>query len=63
MTTLVSRPVEAGNRTGTRDGRRIAVTVAAALVLLLTVLASFALGSRQRPVDQVWHALVSPDGG
>ncbi|MET7752886.1 iron ABC transporter permease [Micromonospora sp. NPDC005367] len=63
MTTLLSRPVEAGNRTGARSGRRIAVIVAAALVLLLTVLASFALGSRQLPVDQVWHALVSPDGG
>ena len=32
-------------------------------MLLLAVLASFALGSRQLGVDQVWHALVAPDGG
>ena len=63
MTTLAARPNAARNRSGTRTGRRVAVTVGAALVLLLTVLASFALGSRQLGVDQVWHALVAPDGG
>ena len=63
MTTLATRPTPARNRSGTRAGRRVAVTVGAALVLLLTVLASFALGSRQLGVDQVWHALVAPDGG
>jgi iron complex transport system permease protein len=41
----------------------VAVTAGAALVLLLTVLASFAFGSRQLGIDQVWHALVAPDGG
>ncbi|MFF5181062.1 FecCD family ABC transporter permease [Micromonospora sp. NPDC000316] len=63
MTTLATRPAPASNRSGTRTGRRVAVTVGAALVLLLAVLASFALGSRQLGVDQVWHALVAPDGG
>ncbi|MEK8106784.1 iron chelate uptake ABC transporter family permease subunit [Micromonospora sp. M12] len=63
MTALATRPNPARNRSGTRTGRRAAVTVGAALVLLLTVLASFALGSRQLGVDQVWHALVAPDGG
>ncbi|MEU5674395.1 FecCD family ABC transporter permease [Micromonospora sp. NPDC047762] len=60
MTALASRPTR--GRTSTRTGRRVTVTAGAALVLLLTVLASFALGSRQLGVDQVWHALVAPDG-
>ncbi|MFF0175619.1 FecCD family ABC transporter permease [Micromonospora sp. DT68] len=63
MTTLASRPAMARSRSGTRTGRRVAVTAGAALVLLLAVLASFALGSRQLGVDQVWHALVAPDSG
>ncbi|MEV4390218.1 iron chelate uptake ABC transporter family permease subunit, partial [Micromonospora sp. NPDC049580] len=62
MTTLVDRPTPGRNRSGARTGRRVAVTVGAALVLLLAVLASFALGSRPLGVDAVWHALVAPDG-
>ncbi|MDG4780372.1 iron ABC transporter permease [Micromonospora sp. WMMD961] len=61
MTALASRPTR--SRASTRNGRRVAVTAGAALVLLLTVLASFAFGSRQLGIDQVWHALVAPDGG
>ncbi|MGA4731532.1 FecCD family ABC transporter permease [Micromonospora taraxaci] len=61
MTALASRPTR--SRASTRTGRRVAVTAGAALVLLLTVLASFAFGSRQLGMDQVWHALVAPDGG
>ncbi|SCF25856.1 FecCD family ABC transporter permease [Micromonospora chokoriensis] len=61
MTALASRPTR--SRASTRTGRRVAVTAGAALVLLLTVLASFAVGSRQLGIDQVWHALVAPDGG
>ncbi|MEU7773319.1 iron ABC transporter permease [Micromonospora taraxaci] len=61
MTALASRPTR--SRASTRTGRRVAVTAGAALVLLLTVLASFAFGSRQLGIDQVWHALVAPDGG
>ncbi|MER7420039.1 iron ABC transporter permease [Micromonospora peucetia] len=63
MTTLATRPAPAGVRPRARGGRRFAVTVAAALVLLLAVLASFALGSRALAVDEVWRALVAPDGG
>ncbi|MGK5522939.1 FecCD family ABC transporter permease [Micromonospora sp. URMC 107] len=63
MTTLATRPAPAGARPRARGGRRLAVTVAAALVLLLAVLASFALGSRALAVDEVWRALVAPDGG
>lgn len=63
MITLDTRPVPARSRSGTRTGRRLAVTGAAAGVLLLAVLASFALGSRQLGVDQVWSALFAPDGG
>lgn len=63
MITLATRPVAAPSRAGTRTGRRLAVTGAAACVLLLAVLASFALGSRQLGVDQVWNALFAPDGG
>ncbi|MEU7585518.1 iron ABC transporter permease [Micromonospora sp. NPDC049230] len=63
MTALASRPTQARSRSGTRTGRRVAVTAGAALVLLLAVLASFALGSRDLGIDQVWHALVAPDGG
>ncbi|MFF0467996.1 FecCD family ABC transporter permease [Micromonospora zamorensis] len=63
MTALASRPNQARSRSGTRTGRRVAVTVGSALVLLLAVLASFAFGSRQLGIDQVWHALVAPDGG
>ncbi|MEU8219143.1 iron ABC transporter permease [Micromonospora taraxaci] len=61
MTALASRPTR--SRASTRTGRRVAVTAGAALVLLLTVLASFAFGSRQLGIDQVWHALVAPEGG
>ena len=63
MTTLATRPAPAGTRPRARGGRRFAVIVAAALVLLLAVLASFALGSRALAVDEVWRALVAPDGG
>ncbi|MGW4498358.1 FecCD family ABC transporter permease [Micromonospora sp. NPDC004336] len=63
MTTLATRPAPTGGRIGGRAGRRVAVTVAAALALLLALLASFALGSRALPVDEVWRALVAPDGG
>lgn len=63
MTALASRPTQASGRSGTRTGRRVTVTVGSALVLLLAILASFALGSRQLGIDQVWHALVAPDGG
>ncbi|SCL48218.1 iron complex transport system permease protein [Micromonospora citrea] len=63
MTTLATRPAPTGGRIGGRAGRRAAVTVAAALALLLALLASFALGSRSLPVDEVWRALVAPDGG
>ncbi|RKN45497.1 FecCD family ABC transporter permease [Micromonospora endolithica] len=64
MTTLATptAPV-AGTRPARRTGRRVTVTVAAALVLVLAVLASFALGSRPLGVGQVWDALVAPDGG
>ncbi|QLD28496.1 iron ABC transporter permease [Micromonospora carbonacea subsp. aurantiaca] len=44
-------------------GRRAAVTLGAAAVLALAVLASFALGSRPLAPGAVWHALVAPDGG
>ncbi|MEU8044044.1 iron ABC transporter permease [Micromonospora echinofusca] len=63
MTTLATRPAPAGTRPRARGGRRLAVTVAAAVVLGLAVLASFALGSRALAVDEVWRALVAPDGG
>ena len=51
MTTLVTRPTQARSRSGTRTGRRVAVTVGSALVLLLAVLASLALGSRPIPAS------------
>ncbi|MBF5031001.1 MULTISPECIES: iron ABC transporter permease [unclassified Micromonospora] len=63
MTTVAVRPARAGAPVRRGTVRRVAVTVAAALLLLLALLASLALGSRHLPVDQVWHALVSPDGG
>ncbi|MEU4663910.1 iron ABC transporter permease, partial [Micromonospora chalcea] len=63
MTTVAVRPARAGAPVRRGTVRRVAVTVAAALLLLLALLASLALGSRHFPVDQVWHALVSPDGG
>ncbi len=63
MTTLAARPAPAGSTTRGRAGRRLTVTGVAALALALAVLASFALGSKPIPVDQVWQALVAPDGG
>ncbi|MEH1098952.1 FecCD family ABC transporter permease [Micromonospora sp. CPCC 205561] len=63
MTTLATRPAPAGTRPRARGGRRLTVTAAAALVLMLAVLASFALGSRALAVDEVWRALVASDGG
>ncbi|MEU4380876.1 FecCD family ABC transporter permease [Micromonospora echinofusca] len=63
MTSLATRPAPAGTRPRARGGRRLAVTVAAAVVLGLAVLASFALGSRALAADEVWRALVAPDGG
>ncbi|MGC4789886.1 FecCD family ABC transporter permease [Micromonospora sp. DT178] len=63
MTSLATRPAPAGTRRRARGGRRLAVIVAAAVVLGLAVLASFALGSRALAVDEVWRALVAPDGG
>ncbi|MEV5766673.1 iron ABC transporter permease [Micromonospora sp. NPDC052213] len=63
MTTLATPPAPAGTRPRAHGGRRAAVAVAAALALLLAVLASFALGSRSLAVDEVWRALVAPDGG
>ncbi|MEV4756603.1 iron ABC transporter permease [Micromonospora sp. NPDC049559] len=48
-------------RRGTR--RRLTIVAAAALLLGLAVLASFALGSKPLAPGQVWHALVAPDGG
>ncbi|MFG1887905.1 FecCD family ABC transporter permease [Micromonospora sp. NPDC049051] len=63
MTTLATRPAPARTRPRARGGRRLAVLVAAASVLLLAVLASFALGSRALAVDEVWRALIAPDGG
>jgi iron complex transport system permease protein len=63
VTSVAIRPIGAGSRTGRRAGRRTAITVAAAVVLVLAVLGSLALGSRPLAVDQVWHALVAPDGG
>ncbi|MFG1779314.1 FecCD family ABC transporter permease [Micromonospora sp. NPDC049048] len=63
MTTLATRPAPARTRPRARGGRRLAVVAAAASVLLLAVLASFALGSRALAVDEVWRALIAPDGG
>jgi iron complex transport system permease protein len=44
-------------------GRRVLVAALAAVLLGLVVLASFALGSKPLTPEQVWHALVAPDGG
>ncbi|GAB3805793.1 FecCD family ABC transporter permease [Micromonospora zhanjiangensis] len=63
MTIPLTRSAPTGPRVGARDGRRVAVTAAAALVLVGTVLASLALGSRPLGAHQVWAALVAPDGG
>ncbi|MFI6159418.1 FecCD family ABC transporter permease [Micromonospora haikouensis] len=63
MTTVAARPIRAGTPTTRGLGRRAAVTLGAAAVLALAVLASFALGSRPLAPDAVWHALVAPDGG
>ncbi|MER5701485.1 iron ABC transporter permease [Micromonospora sp. NPDC002296] len=63
MTTVAARPIRAASRPARGSGRRVAVTVGAAAVLALAVLASFALGSRPLAPDDVWHALVAPDGG
>ena len=63
MTTLATRPA----RPAPGPGRVAAVGSRSPwpppLVLLLAVLASFALGSRALAVDEVWRALVAPDGG
>ncbi|WP_107079908.1 iron ABC transporter permease, partial [Micromonospora sp. MH33] len=63
MTTVAVRPARADAPTRRGVPRRLAVTLAAALLLVVALLASLALGSRHLPVDQVWHALVAPDGG
>ncbi|MFG1845088.1 FecCD family ABC transporter permease [Micromonospora carbonacea] len=63
MTTVAARPIRAGTPTTRGLGRRAAVTLGAAAVLALAVLASFALGSRPLAPGAVWHALVAPDGG
>ncbi|WP_422770041.1 FecCD family ABC transporter permease [Plantactinospora sp. WMMC1484] len=63
MTTLAGRPAGAGVRPRRRAGRRIGATAAAAVLLLVAVLASLALGSKPLPPAEVWHALVAPDGG
>ena len=62
MTTVAARPTPARNRSGTRPAAGWP-SPSGRLVLLLAVLASFALGSRPLGRDQVWHALVAPDGG
>ncbi|WP_431974432.1 FecCD family ABC transporter permease [Micromonospora haikouensis] len=63
MTTVAARSIRAGTPTTRGLGRRAAVTLGAAVVLALAVLASFALGSRPLAPGAVWHALVAPDGG
>ncbi|MFI2664706.1 FecCD family ABC transporter permease [Micromonospora carbonacea] len=63
MTTVAARPIRAGTPTTRGLGRRAAVTLGAAAVLALAVLASFALGSRPLAPGAVWHALAAPDGG
>ncbi|MGR6318447.1 iron ABC transporter permease [Micromonospora soli] len=63
MTTVAVRPERVGTPSRRGPGRRLAVALAAALLLIVVLLASLALGSRPLPVDQVWHALVAPDGG
>lgn len=63
MTTIAVRPERAGTPSRRGVGRRLAVALAAGLVLALVLLASLALGSRPLAVGQVWGALVTPDGG
>lgn len=63
MTTIAVRPERAGTPSRRGIGRRLAVALAAGLVLALVLLASLALGSRPLAVGQVWGALVTPDGG
>ncbi|GIG88467.1 FecCD family ABC transporter permease [Plantactinospora endophytica] len=63
MTTVAAGVTSPGTRPGRRGGRRVAVTGAVAVLLVLTVLASLALGSKPLAPAQVWYALVAPDGG
>ncbi|MEN3608748.1 iron ABC transporter permease [Plantactinospora sp. ZYX-F-223] len=62
MTTVAAGVTGPGTRPSRRGGRRVAVTAAVAVLLVLTVLASLALGSKPLAPTQVWHALVAPDG-
>ncbi|SCF27952.1 iron complex transport system permease protein [Micromonospora viridifaciens] len=63
MTTVAVRTVRADTPSRRRVGRRLAVTLAAALLLAGALLASLALGSRPLSADAVWGALTAPDGG
>ncbi|SCF29777.1 FecCD family ABC transporter permease [Micromonospora mirobrigensis] len=63
MPSAAVRPTRAGSPSRRGVGRRVAVASAAALLLTVALLASLTLGSRTLPVDQVWAALVAPDGG
>jgi iron complex transport system permease protein len=67
VTTVAARPAGlAGLAAWTRRPaarRRVAVALGALVLLGLAVLASLALGSKPLAPEQVWHALVAPDGG
>ncbi|MBF9134377.1 iron ABC transporter permease [Plantactinospora sp. S1510] len=63
MTTVATRSTRPGEGRRRRATRRVAVTTGAAVLLVLVVLASLALGSKPLAPGQVWHALVAPDGG
>ncbi|WP_460916142.1 FecCD family ABC transporter permease [Plantactinospora veratri] len=63
MTTVAAEVTRTGTRPSRRVGRRVAVTGAVGVLLVLTVLASLALGSKPLAPAQVWHALIAPDGG
>ncbi|MFR9779006.1 FecCD family ABC transporter permease [Micromonospora sp. MS34] len=63
MTTLAVRPARAGTPSRRSAGRRLAVALAATLLLVAALLASLALGSRPLAVGEVWTALSAPDGG
>lgn len=45
-----------------RRSQRLTVLGAALVLLLVTVALSLSVGSKQIPLDQVWHDLMSPDG-
>ncbi|GAA3734388.1 iron chelate uptake ABC transporter family permease subunit [Plantactinospora mayteni] len=63
MTTVAAEVTRPGAGPRRRVGRRAAVTGAVAVLLVLAVLASLALGSKPLAPSEVWRALVAPDGG